>query len=163
MLINPKDTYVAEQVKLLEDDLLIEDISVFQNLFYAAKLSFANATNEELKGLVQKTLVNLGLSAISRLRVGNPLEKIISSLVVEIKSFISDNRLNINEEKIGYCLIDVFENYKTIFIAGKGNKFNKNLILLSLREMTSLSTKEIRVAIKKFKKMYDGILFNFIN
>jgi hypothetical protein len=32
-----------------------------------------------------------------------------------------------------------------------------------LREMTSLSTKEIRVAIKKFKKMYDGILFNFIN
>ena len=48
--------------------------------------------------------------------------------MVEIKSFISDNRLNINEEKIGYCLIDVFENYKTIFIAGKGNKFNKNVI-----------------------------------
>ena len=33
-------------------------------------------------------------------------------------------------------------------------KFNKNLILLSIRDMTSLSTKEIRVAMRKYKKMY---------
>jgi hypothetical protein len=43
-----------------------------------------------------------------------------------------------------------------------GNKFNKNLILLSLREMTSLSTKEIRISLRRFKKMYDGILGGFL-
>ena len=36
----------------------------------------------------------------------------------------------------------------------KNNKFNKNVILLSLREMTNLSTKEIRSSIKRFKKLY---------
>ena len=34
------------------------------------------------------------------------------------------------------------------------NKFNKNVILLSLREMTNLNTKEIRTSIKRFKKLY---------
>ena len=61
-----------------QDDLLIEDITVFQNLFYAAKLSFADKSKEELKALVQKTVNDLGLSEISRLRVGSPMEKIIS-------------------------------------------------------------------------------------
>jgi len=34
---------------------------------------------------------------------------------------------------------------------------------LSLREMTSLSTKEIRISLKKYKKVYDSILLGFIN
>jgi hypothetical protein len=34
------------------------------------------------------------------------------------------------------------------------NKFAKNKILLFLKEQTSLSTKEIRIAIKPFKEMY---------
>jgi len=42
------------------------------------------------------------------------------------------------------------------------NKFNKNLILLSLREMTSLSTKEIRISLKKYKNLYDGVLGGFL-
>ena len=92
-----------------------------------------------------------------------PLEKIISSLVVEIKQFINENRLNINEEKIGYCLIDVFENYETIFIAGKGNKFNKNIILYQLREMSGLTTKEIRAALKPYKNIYKNLLEAIVN
>jgi len=92
-----------------------------------------------------------------------PLEQIINSLVVEIKLFINENRLNINEEKIGYCLIDVFENYKTIFIAGKGNKFNKNVILYQLREMSGLTTKEIRASLKPYKNIYKDILGSLVN
>ena len=53
-------------------------------------------------------------------------------------------------------------NVGTVFQVGDGNKFNKNLILLSLREMTSLSTKEIRISLKRFKKLYDGILGGFL-
>jgi len=59
-----------------------------------------------------------------------------------------------NERKLGYALIDLFDNYESIFSGADNNKFNKNVILLSLREMTNLSTKEIRSSMKRFKKLY---------
>jgi ABC-type multidrug transport system ATPase subunit len=31
-----------------QDDLLIEDLSVFQNLYYASKLCFSNYSEEEI-------------------------------------------------------------------------------------------------------------------
>jgi len=92
-----------------------------------------------------------------------PVEKIILKLIEDIKEFVANNRLNINEEKIGYCLIDVFENYQTIFIAGKGNKFNKNIILYQLREMSGLTTKEIRSSLRPYKNMYKDILGSTLN
>ena len=55
-----------------------------------------------------------------------------------------------------------FENYKTIFLGTDNNKFNKNIILLSIREMTNLSTKEIRNAMKRFKKLYYVVLNGMI-
>ena len=61
-----------------QDDLLIEDLSVFDNLFYAAKLCFGNKSNEEIVKLVVHVLHNLGLSEIRELKVGSPLEKTIS-------------------------------------------------------------------------------------
>ena len=72
----------------------------------------------------------------------------------ELRTFIESESLNDNEKKLGYALIDLFENYETIFSGADNNKFNKNVILLSLREMTNLSTKEIRSSIKRFKKLY---------
>tara|TARA_R110001583_G_scaffold97790_3_gene242628 strand:- start:326 stop:1027 length:702 start_codon:yes stop_codon:yes gene_type:complete len=90
-------------------------------------------------------------------------ETVMSSLVEELKRFTIDNRLNVNEEKIGYCLIDVFENYEQIFIAGKGNKFNKNIILYQLREMSGLTTKEIRSALKPFKSLYRELVEKLVN
>ena len=36
--------------------------------------------------------------------------------------------------------------------------FNKNIILLSLRDMTNLSTKEIRSSMKKYKIIYSNLL-----
>ena len=92
-----------------------------------------------------------------------PVEQLIKKLITNIKEFISENRLNINEEKVGYCLVDVFENYQTIFIAGKGNKFNKNIILYQLREMSGLTTKEIRAALKPYKNIYKNLLLAIVN
>jgi len=71
--------------------------------------------------------------------------------------------LSENEQKLGYALLEIFGNFEKIFQIGDGNKFNKNLILLSLREMTSLSTKEIRISMRKYKKLYEGIMLGFIN
>jgi ribosomal protein S17E len=64
---------------------------------------------------------------------------------------------------LGLALQDLFENYKTIFLGNDNNKFNKNVILLSLREMTNLTTKEIRNSIKVYKKLYQGVLNGLLN
>ena len=79
---------------------------------------------------------------------------LISQYLNELKKFIESETLNENEQKLGYALIDLFDNYESIFSGADNNKFNKNVILLSLREMTNLSTKEIRGSIKRFKKLY---------
>ena len=79
---------------------------------------------------------------------------VINKYLEELKDYIESEQLNDNEKKLGYALIDLFDNYESIFSGTDNNKFNKNVILLSLREMTNLSTKEIRSSIKRFKKLY---------
>ncbi len=61
-----------------QDDLLLEDLSVFDNLYYAGRLCFSHLTNEELINLVNKTLTSIGLIHIKHLKVGSPLDKVIS-------------------------------------------------------------------------------------
>jgi hypothetical protein len=88
---------------------------------------------------------------------------VIIKIIVELEEFMEEEELTDNEKKLGYALLEVFTNYDKIFETGKGNKFNKNLILLSIREMTSLTTKEIRLSMKRYKKMYEGILSGFLD
>ncbi len=61
-----------------QDDLLIEELSVFQNLFYNAKLCFDNLTNFEITEKVNVVLSDIGLYEARNLKVGSPLEKTIS-------------------------------------------------------------------------------------
>ncbi|MEJ1241585.1 ATP-binding cassette domain-containing protein [Chryseolinea sp. T2] len=61
-----------------QDDLLIEDLTVYQNLYYAAKLCFSKKNEHEVDFLVEKVLEDLGLVEIKDLKVGSPLKKTIS-------------------------------------------------------------------------------------
>lgn len=61
-----------------QDDLLIEELSVYQNLYYNAKLCFKELTDEEIDEKVNQTLKDLGLYAIRDVQVGNVLKKLIS-------------------------------------------------------------------------------------
>jgi ABC-type multidrug transport system ATPase subunit len=61
-----------------QDDLLMEELSVYQNLYYNAKLCFDNYSEEELEEVVENTLTNLGLFEIRDTQVGSPLNKKIS-------------------------------------------------------------------------------------
>src|SRR5688572_5262413 len=61
-----------------QDDLLIEDLTVYQNLYYAAKLCFSDKSEEEVDALVLRVLEDLGLSETKDLKVGSPLRKTIS-------------------------------------------------------------------------------------
>lgn len=61
-----------------QDDLLMEDLTVFQNLYFAAELCFGHYTKHELSVLVERVLLNVGLSEIRNIKVGSPLKKTIS-------------------------------------------------------------------------------------
>ncbi len=61
-----------------QDDLLIEELSVYQNLFFNAKLCFDNLSQFQLNRKVFRVLSNLGLFEIRDMIVGSPLNKKIS-------------------------------------------------------------------------------------
>lgn len=61
-----------------QDDLLIEDLTVYQNLYYAAKLCFSDKDERAIDELVMRVLQDLGLAEIKDLKVGTPLNKTIS-------------------------------------------------------------------------------------
>jgi ABC-type multidrug transport system ATPase subunit/ABC-type multidrug transport system permease subunit len=61
-----------------QDDLLVEELTVFQNLYYNAKLCFRNIPENKINELVDKTLASLGLIDIKYLKVGSVLNKLIS-------------------------------------------------------------------------------------
>ena len=61
-----------------QDDLLIEELTVYQNLWYTAKLCFEGMSEADLDRRVMKTLKDLGLDAAKDLKVGSPIHKFIS-------------------------------------------------------------------------------------
>ncbi|NJM14498.1 MAG: ATP-binding cassette domain-containing protein [Bacteroidales bacterium] len=61
-----------------QDDLLVEELTVFENLCFSAQLCFSHLTKAEVGQKVSMTLEDLGLLEISHLPVGDPLRKFIS-------------------------------------------------------------------------------------
>ena len=61
-----------------QDDLLIEELTVFQNIWFNARLCLSNLSDEKLLEVVDTILSDFELNEIRELKVGNPLKKIIS-------------------------------------------------------------------------------------
>jgi ABC-type multidrug transport system ATPase subunit len=61
-----------------QEDFLIEELTVFENLYYNAKLCFDNYSDEKIEEMVNDLLVNLGLFENKDMKVGSPLNKKIS-------------------------------------------------------------------------------------
>ena len=80
--INGHDISEPEAKRLIgfvpQDDLLIEELSVYQNLWFTAKLCFDGMPDEEIDKRVLKTLKDLGLDAAKDLKVGSAINKYIS-------------------------------------------------------------------------------------
>ena len=131
-----------------QDDLLIEELTVFQNLYYSAKLCFKDKSEEELEELVDKTLLSLGLLERKDLKVGSPLNKMISGG--------QRKRLNIALELIREPSI-LFVDEPT---SGLSSRDSENVMDL-LRELT-LKGKLIFVVIhqpsSEIYKMFDNML-----
>lgn len=183
---------IIRRYKLYRKDIVFEDIHADTMSFLMTKINkfdhtknhkaysyFGTICKNYLMGAIQKDAKELNRN-VSYDDISSDIEEsmeysysidefqldykdVIVKFVTELEDFMESEELNENEQKLGYALIEVFANFEKIFQIGDGNKFNKNLILLSLREMTSLSTKEIRISLKKYKKVYEGIVTGFIN
>jgi hypothetical protein len=122
--------------------MIKEDKRLKQNLSYDDVAPMIEE-NEDYIYHIDEPLVDLS----------NLIEKISESIKKEM-----DNKvLNENEIKVGNALISILDGWENLFdddnVPGK-NKFNKNLVLYYMREMTTLNTKDIRNAMKRYKTIY---------
>jgi len=86
VLINGYNVYYEKERKELkgvigfvpQDDLLIEELTVFQNLYYNARLCLNDFSEKKIKETVNQILDDLDLSEIRDLKVGSPMNKVIS-------------------------------------------------------------------------------------
>lgn len=86
------------------------------------------------------------------------IDTISEEIRIEIENEGKDNKKKMtdNERKVGEALIDILNNWEILFSSLQGgSKFNKNVILATIRENTNLVTKEIRVAMRRYKTIYD--------
>ena len=131
-----------------QDDLLIEELTVYENLFYNAKLCFKDLSDAQIGIKVESTLLSLGLSGKKNLRVGSPFNKTISGG--------QRKRLNIALEMIREPSI-LFVDEPT---SGLSSRDSENVMDL-LRELT-LKGKLIFIVIhqpsSEIYKMFDRII-----
>lgn len=90
------------------------------------------------------------------------MDEFIKKLSNGIKDELNDEtklpkkKLNDNERKVGYALIEILENWEIAFESmNGGSKYNKNSVLETIRNYTNLSTKDIRTSMKKYKELYE--------
>ncbi len=131
-----------------QDDLLIEELTVYENLFYSTMLVFRDHTSMQIAEKVDKMLTSLGLLYIKELKVGNPMNKKISGG--------QRKRLNIGLELIREPSV-LFIDEPT---SGLSSRDSENVIEL-LRELT-LRGKLIFVVIhqpsSEIFKMFDKVV-----
>jgi len=147
--IHVRDAAIKSSIGYVpQDDLLIEDLTVYQNLYYAAKLCFNDYSEVQIDELVSHTLYNLGLYEARDLKVGSPLNKTISGG--------QRKRLNIGLELLREPLI-LFVDEPT---SGLSSRDSENIMDL-LKELT-LRGKLIFVVIHQpssdLFKMFDRLM-----
>ncbi len=131
-----------------QDDLLIEELTVYQNLHFNARLCFGNLEDDEIESVVNNLLVDLDLFEIKELKVGSPINKFISGG--------QRKRLNIALELIREPFV-LFVDEPT-----SGLSSNDSLNVMNLLKEQALKGKFLMVNIhqpsSEIFKMFDNLL-----
>ncbi len=61
-----------------QDDLLFENLTVYENLFYNAKLRHPDISDEEITALVEQTIIDIDLVEKRDIRAGSPTQRTLS-------------------------------------------------------------------------------------
>lgn len=90
-------------------------------------------------------------------KIGVLIQKLIDSVQDELDGVTqSKKKITDNERKVGLGLIAILNDWElTLDSMNGGNKFNKNTFYASMRNYTNLTTKDIRLAMKRYKVIYE--------
>jgi ABC-type multidrug transport system ATPase subunit/ABC-type multidrug transport system permease subunit/putative methionine-R-sulfoxide reductase with GAF domain len=110
-----------------QDDLLFDNLTVYENLFYNARLRYPSKQESVLKALVSKVLKDIGLSDKKDSKVGNPLDKTLSGgqrkrLNIGLELLADSEVLLLDEPTSGLSSKDsekIIELLKSISLDGK--------------------------------------------
>jgi len=89
------------------------------------------------------------------------LSDLINTICEEIQKELdgeglgNKKKMTENERRVGEALLDILNNWEMLFSSLGGAKFNKNVILATIRENTNLITKDIRIAMRRYKMIYE--------
>jgi hypothetical protein len=137
-------SYFGTIIKRYLIGTLMKEDKKMRTLISYEDISTTLENDEELSYSIDDYTMNLG--------------ELMGSVSKEIKKELVDNILSDNEINVGTALIKILDDWENLFDTVPGNnKFNKNLILYYMREMTSLSTKDIRNSMKRYKVIYEVI------
>jgi hypothetical protein len=93
--------------------------------------------------------------------ISETINNLIKQIEIEIDKDSGKKKLSENEIKVGFALIDILKNWDNIFSTPKpDHKYNRLSALETMRDYTNLSTKDIRVAMKRFKNIYQLLKFS---
>jgi len=118
-----------------QDDLLIEELTVYENLYYSAKMCLDNLTEAGLKEALDKTLKELDLDDIRNLRVGSSLDKVISGgqrkrLNIALELIREPTILFVDEPTSGLSSVDS----DTVMTLLKEQAFNGKLVITNIHQ-----------------------------
>jgi len=131
-----------------QDDLLIEELTVFQNLYYNARLCLDNFSESKLNEVVNNVLDDLDLNDIKDLKVGNPLKKIISGgqrkrVNMALELIREPSILFVDEPTSGLSSVDS----EIVMNLLKEQTYNGKLVIINIHQPSS-----------ELYKMFDKII-----
>jgi len=131
-----------------QDDLLFENLTVYENLYYNARLRYPRKKKEDLEALIYKVLADIGMTDKKSVKVGSPLDKRLSGG--------ERKRLNIGLELLGDAEI-FFLDEPTSGLSSKDSEK-----VMDLLKKFSLRGKIVFVVIhqpsSKLYKMFDKLI-----
>ncbi len=132
-----------------QDDLLIEDLTVYQNLYYNAKLCLNDYDDQKISEVVDQVLVDLDLYGIRDLKVGKPLNKVISGgqrkrVNIGLELIREPSVLFVDEPTSGLSSVDS----EMVMTLLKDQVQNGKLVIVNIHQPSS-----------NLYKMFDKIIF----
>ncbi len=121
-----------------QDDLLIEELTVFQNLYFNAKLCFSDLSEKQIIKKVAKVLSDLELTEIKKLKVGSPLNKFISGgqrkrLNIALELIREPSILYVDEPTSGLSSMDS----DAVMLLLRRQTLKGNLVIVNIHQPSS--------------------------
>lgn len=88
------------------------------------------------------------------LMLANDMINGMSKEIRDILSGKNDSKLSQPQTMVGYALLEIIENWEILFEHMGSAKFNRSSVMFILKEITGMTTKEVKKAIKIYKNIY---------